>query len=610
MKRKLPIGPLLAAVSLVGCLCAPAQVSMFREADAKTNSFVEVTSMFGKLPTNGYAPVRVTIANRSDRDRSISLNFRATDGYYGRNGSEMRSGFHLSAAAGRTEVVDLLVPVTTALNAAHGGQLSLRADMSGDFGGAVGSVSTGLESGLPTVLLSEPLFIPNASALDAETHSRFSAKWSGLTFAGRFDPTIMPEDWRAYAGYDVMMLTDDDWSKLSAGARTGILAWIRLGGRLYIHLQSNTTTLASLGIDGEEERSFGRIELAQVGPKLALDATKTVNMATTKSASFRPRLESLYNDTSAGWPLQRMFGSRAFNYLLFILVLVVFGVIVGPINLFVFARSGRRHRLFITTPLISLGASALLVALILMQDGFGGRGYRLALVEVRADGDEHAAYVHQEQISRTGVLLGSQFDLGEAALVSPTPLAPTRWTRVTQSNGGGGARYTIQPTGSGGSASGDWFQSRSEQGQILTSVIPTRGRIERLDKAGPPQVMSSFEFPIKQLFILTDDHSVWTATNVQPGRTATCTEVKGSDWQTFLRDQRKRFTAGNQERLDRVTHRANHFIALANEGPLPLVDTSDTIRWRSNEVVLTGLTIGRRAGGTAEGPSNKGQGPN
>ena len=34
----------------------------------------------------------------------------------------MRSAFQLSAAAGRTEVIDLLVPLTTALNAAHGGQ--------------------------------------------------------------------------------------------------------------------------------------------------------------------------------------------------------------------------------------------------------------------------------------------------------------------------------------------------------------------------------------------------------------------------------------------------------------------------------------------------------
>ena len=44
-------------------------------------------------------------------------------------------------------------------------------------------------------------------------------------------------------------------------------------------------------------------------------------------------------------------------------ILIAFGIIVGPVNLFVIARQGRRHRLFWTTPLISLIASLLLIAL-------------------------------------------------------------------------------------------------------------------------------------------------------------------------------------------------------------------------------------------------------
>ena len=602
---------ILAALT-AGAMCATAaaQDLMFRQvADPKTNTYVEVTSLFGKLPVTGYAPVRVTVSNHVAKDRSISLQFRCSDGFYGRNGSEMRSSFQLSAAAGRTEVVDLLVPMSGALNAAHGGQMSLAVEMTGDLGTAAGGANSGLAAGLPTVLLSQSLFTPNASALDAETGTRFSATWSGLNFAGQFTPNMMPADWRAYAGFDLMMLTDDDWSSLPAGARGAVLAWIRLGGRLVVHATSSSSTLASLGLGTEAQRSFGRIEIQRIGDKLTLDAPKTLDLAL-KAGGFRPHLDVLYNDTAGSWPLQQIFGSRAFNYLLFILVLVVFGVIVGPVNLFVFARSGRRHRLFLTTPLISLCASALLVVLILVQDGFGGRGYRLGLVEVRADGDEHAAYVHQEQISRTGVLLGSRFEISEAAIIAPVPLASSRWARVTQSNGGGGARYTIQPTGDGGTASGDWFQSRSEQGQVLTSVIPTRGRIERLAQPGPPQLISSFEFPLTTLYLLADDGSIWTASDLQPGRPVTCTEAGNSDYEKFLRSQRDRFTAENQQRLNRVARRKDHFIALASEGPLPLVDTSDTINWKNSEVVLTGPVAAHRTGGAAEGPSEKDQSPN
>ena len=76
--------------------------------------------------------------------------------------------------------------------------------------------------------------------------------------------------------------------------------------------------------------------------------------------------------------------SKTAHIVFFILVLIAFGILVGPVNLFVFAKSGQRHRLFITTPIISVGASLLLIVLILFQDGFGGRGSRLLLMEVRS----------------------------------------------------------------------------------------------------------------------------------------------------------------------------------------------------------------------------------
>ena len=283
---------IIAAIAAALCVSAQAQELMLRQvANAKTNTFVEVTSMFGKLPATGYAPVQVKIANRSGSNRSISLNFRSTDGFYGRNGSEMRSDFTLSAEAGRTEVIDLLVPMATALNATHGGQTSLRVELAGDLGSSQGSMSSSLQSGLPTILLSQPLHTPNASTLDAETAKRHSSSWGGLTFAGKFTPGMMPDDWRAYAGFDLMMLTDNDWSSLPAGARGAILSWIRLGGRLVVYSTSQSSTLASLGLGDEEKRSFGRIEIRPIDKKLALDAPKTLNLAI-KAGSFRPHLDN------------------------------------------------------------------------------------------------------------------------------------------------------------------------------------------------------------------------------------------------------------------------------------------------------------------------------
>ena len=70
--------------------------------------------------------------------------------------------------------------------------------------------------------------------------------------------------------------------------------------------------------------------------------------------------------------------------MLIILILIIFSIIVGPVNLFVFAKSGRRHRLFFTTPLISLIAALLVLTFILFEDGVGGQGRRMLVMDLES----------------------------------------------------------------------------------------------------------------------------------------------------------------------------------------------------------------------------------
>ena len=310
-----------------------------------------------------------------------------------------------------------------------------------------------------------------------------------------------------------------------------------------------------------------------------------------------PLASSLRTDTPGKWPLQDAFGSRDFNYLLFILVLVAFAIVVGPVNLFVFAKSGRRHRLFLTTPLISLGASALLVALILLQDGIGGRGTRVVLMEVRPDQNENTAYLWQEQFCRTGVLLGASFRLSEPAMLSPLPISASRWARVTDANDGGSCRYTLEPAGNALRAAGDWFQSRSEHGHALAAMIPTRGRIELAKAASPPAILSSFEFPLDRVVFADAAGKAWNAENVQPGQTTVCTPLSEADHAAFLRDQEALFAARNERNLDRVANRRDHFVAVSSRGPA--VETFHSIRWKSTTTVVTGPLLHPLAEGSS-----------
>ncbi len=582
----------LAALLLLAPLTA--QENLFVHVpDPRSDTRVEVTALFSRASPGGYLPLRVTVVNKTRNDATLRFSCKSSDSGWGSNGSETSSSFTLTAAAEKTTIHDQLVPLTTALNDHYWNHGSLTVRMTGSFGEASGSLSSNEPGNQPAILLSEPLFTPNASALDAAISTRSSSHHRGsATFAGKFDPRQMPEDWRAYSGYDALAMTDTDWGLLTPGARNAILQWNRLGGYVVIYSTNPSADLATLGIAGgasgirNATRTSGRFEINPIDAGMNLPAAETVDLFTS-SAPLTPLNAGIREDfSSRGWPLQSHFGGKAFNYALFIIVLIAFGVLVGPVNLFVFAKSGRRHRLFVTTPLIALGASALLIVLIILQDGFGGRGVRVALVEVRPDNNENAAYVIQEQISRTGVLLGGRFEIAESAAISPLPLLASRWARLTDGNGGGGMIYETNLADGKTRLTGDWFQSRSEQGQLIRAVVPTRGRIEALNQSGAPSFLSTFEFPLETLWFTDESGGVWKAGDIQPGKSFTCQQADPADFAAFVAAERGRLSERPRKSFSALAHRPAHFIAVATAAPG--IDTFKAIDWKETHTILTG----------------------
>ncbi len=80
------------------------------------------------------------------------------------------------------------------------------------------------------------------------------------------------------------------------------------------------------------------------------------------------------------WGLRDKVGSFTVHTGLILSFVLVFGALIGPVNLFVFARGKKRFRLFWTTPLISIIASVALIVGILLTDGIGGSGKQLIAV--------------------------------------------------------------------------------------------------------------------------------------------------------------------------------------------------------------------------------------
>ena len=557
-----------------------AQETMIREVfDPVTDTHVEVLALFSKPSPGGYFPVRVKIANNLKSDSSIRLDFESKVD----NNDDLNadSSFTLTAGAGKTVTRDILVPLSPP-GSSSGSRTNVTARLSGTLGMATNNARSNYDASQPAVLLSEALFTPNASVLDAELRSKFSGSYGGSSdFAGKFDPKQLPDDWLAFSGYDSVILTDGDWSNIPPGGRNAVLSWVRLGGQLVIY-STGSATAASLGLPAES--SFGTVVIRPVTSDLKLDAPNVVNLITGNST--KPQQVSARNDFRGLWPLQKHFGAQTFRYALFIVVLIVFGILVGPVNLFVFAKSGRRHRLFITTPLISLGASLILIVLIIAQDGFGGNGIRRVLMEVRPDAGANAAYLHQEQFCRTGVLTGSRFTINTPSTFQPVPIAASRWARYTDVSGAKG-NFGLQPADGKLQATGDWFQSRSEQGHVLSAVVSTRGRIEKTDTPGT--CLSTFEFPIDTLYYLDESKQWHRADGITAGKRFTLAPVAFITAQNTLCSEGAAFADRNRRLFLSAMARPGHFVAITTRAPG--IDTHPGIRWKETRTVITGPVV-------------------
>lgn len=551
---------------------------MIREIyDTKTDTNVEVLALFSKPSPGGYLPVRVKLSNNLKSDRVAYLNFESTTNYS--SGNHTASEFNFKAPAGKSITQDILVPICPAGSTSNSSQLNVR--LGGSIGEGDYQMSSSSDGSQPVVLLSESLFTPNASRLDGALKS--TSRYGGKSeFAAKFDPKQLPDSWLAFSGYDSILMTDLDWTNTPASSRNAILSWVRNCGQLVIYA-TGSADLKSMGIP--EEASYGSTELRTVANDLKLDPKAAISLVGKENPN-KPRDAALKNDFNSGWPLQTHFGAQTFRYALFIIVLILFAIIVGPVNLFVFAKSGQRHKLFITTPIISLVASAILIALIIVQDGFGGSGMRRIVMEVRPDGDQNAAYVHQEQFCRTGVLTGSRFTIPELCDFSPVPIAASRWARYTSSSDANSS-YNLQPEDGKLNVSGDWFQSRSEHGHVLTTVISTRGRIERTDN--PLALVSTFDFPIETLFFHAADGQWFRANQIATGKRFTLTQVEESMVEPVLKKEIAAYSDRNRDILKRVSKRRNCYVALT--GAAPGVPTLPGIRWKETRTVITGPVL-------------------
>ena len=571
-------------LTLALSIAAQAQEVLFRQVEkSRASSYVEATALFSQPGIVGYLPVRVSSLNKDTRPLSFQISFTSQSNW---NGSlSCSSTFRFTVDAGKRLNQDVMVPLGPNPQPTRGyGASNIQCVLSGDFAMTNGSIQSELSADQPAVLLSEALFTKNASELDSALKAKLSSSGTSHrgneVFSAMFDPAQLPEDWLGYSGYDSLILTDSDWTSIPPGARNSITSWVNLGGQLVL-CSSGAINLQSLGLT--QDAGFGSIHTHQLKPGgESLDAREILDLVDSGNPA-EPQAKAITQDFRSSWHLQNSFGQKAFNYGLFILVLIVFSIIVGPVNLLVLAKSNKRHRLFLTTPIISLVASLILVAMIIFQDGFGGAGTRHVLMEVRPDQGLNAAYMHQEQFSRSGILTGSSFTVDPACFITPVPLAKSRWTRYTTDYNTKG-NFSLQPDGGKLEVSGDWWRSRSEQGHYLKAVVPTRGRIEPTQTPG--EFVSTFDFPLETIYLLDADGNWSRADDVKTGIPFAPKETETRSAQQAINTEANALSNQLKTTLQRAKNRHSHYIAVTEQAPG--IETRKGIRWRKTRTIITG----------------------
>lgn len=547
-----------------------------------------VQSIFGKSARQGALPFRVTIRNNSGADRVWVVTLREGSGsrklstesrfeFPVKNGTEIQEDviFHFSPAFLAYDYRNL--------------EVSINANGLERFNRRNGEETN---RDFPQLAVSKTLAQRNLTKLNdlvkkADSQNNF--------FGHRFEASYLPTNGIGYSALDGLLIDAEALSQISTGQLQAMLSWVRFGGNLEIFFTDGVERGKIPGViqeklDGKEtaEISLGSISVHKWNGSVIDSRATSKNGFLLKG--YRPRGQSLTQDFSRNWELQKRFGIKTFNPAFVFILLLIFAILVAPVNLFVFAKKGRRHRLFITTPTISLSACLILIAAIFLMDGLGGNGLRSIFADLQPGRDEMRLYTTQEQISRTGVMIKQGFETEIAYDINPVDLPPSTYNPFSRS-GSQSTTYEIANT----TYQGGFFRSRSEQAFSIRAANATRSRIEQTGISnGIPVLVSSLDTGLSELFYRDDSGTVWKLppnTTVASGSPIPLEKTTEEEIKNWISAEKKVFNTGLKSKITNLGKEPNRFFAKVIDPEAFALPTHPGILWKETEMLLTGTPL-------------------
>ena len=354
--------------------------------------------------------------------------------------------------------------------------------------------------------------------------------------AGDFaDP--WPGDWRAYSPFSGVFVAERDLADLSSEARAALRDYAAAGGCVFfvgaeaLPAGFDDAPFSAFAEPGSPSGSLDSPALARPGAArrcgLGLLATLPAEVAAPGAGDIPAdtgafvlrhvlRARDVLNDPER--LADRLAGASAIAdglgrppVALFLLLLLAFSVLAGPVAIWLLARRNRRIHILWVLPAASAAFCVAILLSLLLREG------------VRPTLDIRSGVLLDQRAGRALAVSTASFysplTLGAADLPSDAAVEPAAPHRGGDLRQGRTARY------------GGWIAPRTPGGFHLASVRATPLRLDvREDPAtGAVEAVNAFGVPVERLWLLDGSGALRTATDIAPGATVALAPSAGAE---------------------------------------------------------------------------------
>ncbi|MBN2642283.1 MAG: hypothetical protein JXR78_11555 [Victivallales bacterium] len=473
------------------------------------------------LPTpvhHGYYEHRFRVSNSGSKVRNVRLTIYGGSGFDQALGSLSRS---VAVAPLASVEVSLFQPCLSSLDS----KLEIRVDsvrVSGeDLGIRLrGTYFTALYhfTGIQaTVMVSKS--VPGNIINFSNKKGGLFASSSDLSYAYADIPVeLWSGNWLTYSAYDAIMLTPGDISLMRPHTIAALDEYVRLGGNLVIC--GGNAPEGAIALTGQVKRldsGFGiKLYLPENPENLDEESWKSCSsifVATSKILREGLGRYSNASETNSAFPVIDKDSSpiRAFFVLL-----LIFAIVIGPLNLWVLNRKKKRIWILWTTPLISLFFSLLVVGYSFIAEGVASK------VNI-------ASFTFLDENARIASTLGV---IGYYCPIPPSRLEFGIYTEVQKYvvEYSDSTNYNVDWT-SGQRLTGGWIKSR-----VVTHLMSRTSEMRRerinIVSASPERVeiVNGLGAAIKDIDLCMPDGRIYKYRNtIAPGAKATLNFASSED---------------------------------------------------------------------------------